>query len=102
MAADPGPDFVVTRLFRAPRQRVWDAWTRPELLARWFGPKGVSTTVLRHELRPGGMLHARMDRPDGGSMWARFVYRAVEPPARLAPARLAPARLAPPRLAPAR
>ena len=53
------------------------------MLAQWFGPKGVTTTVLRHELEPGGMLHARMDRPDGGTMWARFVYRAVEPPARL-------------------
>ena len=76
-------DFVITRLVRAPRQRVWDAWTRPEMLAQWFGPKGVTTTVLRHELRPGGMLHARMDRPDGGAMWARFIYREVEPPSRL-------------------
>ena len=82
-AADPGSDFVITRLFRAPPQRVWDAWTRPEMLAQWFGPKGVTTTVLRHELQPGGMLHARMDVAGGGIMWARFVYRAVEPPARL-------------------
>ena len=82
-AADPGPDFVITRLFQAPRERVWDAWTQPAILAQWFGPKGVTTTVLRHELWPGGMLHARMDRPDGGTMWARFLYRAVEPPARL-------------------
>ncbi|MFC7472797.1 SRPBCC domain-containing protein [Dankookia sp. GCM10030260] len=83
MTADPGSDFVVTRLFRAPPQRVWDAWTRPEMLAQWFGPKGVTTTVLRHELHPGGLLHARMDRPDGGTMYARFLYREVTPPARL-------------------
>ena len=53
------------------------------MLAQWFGPKGVTTTVLRHELQPGGLLHARMDVAGGGTMWARFVYRAVEPPARL-------------------
>ncbi|TDH63191.1 SRPBCC domain-containing protein [Dankookia rubra] len=82
-AAEPGPEFTITRLFRAPRRRVWDAWTKPEMLAQWFGPKGVTTTVLRFELRPGGLLHARMEMPEGGTMWARFVYREVVPPARL-------------------
>jgi uncharacterized protein YndB with AHSA1/START domain len=77
------PEFVISRLFKAPRQQVWDAWTRPELLAQWFGPKGVTTTVLRQELRPGGLLHARMDTPDGGQMWARFAYREVVAPERL-------------------
>ena len=51
------PEFRITRRFAAPRDRVWDAWTRPEQLARWFGPKGVTTTVLSFDLRPGGGLH---------------------------------------------
>jgi uncharacterized protein YndB with AHSA1/START domain len=79
----PAQDFVLTRIFKAPRQRVWDAWTRPEMLMQWFGPKGVTTTVLQSELRPGGMLHAAMDSPGGGRLWARFVYREVVPPSRL-------------------
>jgi uncharacterized protein YndB with AHSA1/START domain len=74
------PEFRITRRFAAPRDRVWDAWTRPEQLARWFGPKGVTTTVLSFDLRPGGGLHARMESADGGAMWARFVYREVAAP----------------------
>ncbi len=76
-------DFVITRLFQAPRERVWKAWTTPDMLARWFGPKGVVTTVLRHELRPGGLFHARLDQPDGGRIWARILYREIVPPTRL-------------------
>ncbi|MBE9607425.1 SRPBCC domain-containing protein [Acetobacteraceae bacterium H6797] len=81
-------DFVITRLFQAPRPRVWAAWTEPAQLARWFGPKGCATSVLRSELKPGGMLLARMDMPDGDgpmvkSIWGRFVYREIEPPSRL-------------------
>jgi uncharacterized protein YndB with AHSA1/START domain len=80
--AEPA-EFVIARVFDAPRQRVWDAWTKPDQLARWFGPKGVTTTVKAHDLRPGGMLHSHMDTPDGGRMWAKFVYREVTAPSRL-------------------
>lgn len=80
---DDQAPFTITRVFDAPRERVWHAWTKPDQLARWFGPKGVTTTVLAFDLRPGGMLHARMDNPGGGAMWAKFVYRDVNPPARL-------------------
>lgn len=76
--------FRISRRFAAPRQRVWDAWTKPDLLSEWFGPKGVTTTVKAFDLRPGGILHARMDTPDGHVMWAKFVYREVTPPSRLA------------------
>lgn len=83
MDASADTDFTISRIFNAPRQRVWDAWTRPEMLGRWFGPKGSTTTVLRSELRPGGMMHFRLDAPGGGRMWARFVYREIEAPSRL-------------------
>jgi len=81
-------DFVITRLFRAPRPRLWAAWTQPAQLARWFGPKGCATSILRAELKPGGLVHARMDMPEGDgpmvkSIWARFVYREIVPPTRL-------------------
>lgn len=62
------PEFRIARNFDAPRQRVWDAWTKPDQLARWFGPKGVTTSVKSFDLRPGGILHARMDSPDGNGM----------------------------------
>lgn len=78
------PEFVITRRFAASRQRVWDAWTTPELFASWFGPKGVTTTVLAFDLRPGGMIHARMDNHDSGSsIWPMFVLREITAPSRL-------------------
>jgi uncharacterized protein YndB with AHSA1/START domain len=77
------PRFTVTRLFDAPRARVWDAWTRPEALAKWFGPKGSSSTLLAFDLRPGGEWRGRMDMPDGSAMHSKFVFREIEPMSRL-------------------
>lgn len=76
-------EFTISRIFKAPRQRVWDAWTNPEQLARWFGPKGSRATLVHADIRPGGMVHSYMDAPGGGRLWAKFVYREVEAPSRL-------------------
>jgi uncharacterized protein YndB with AHSA1/START domain len=76
-------EFAVTHIFKARRQRVWDAWTKPEMLVRWFGPKGMTMAVLQSDLRPGGLLHTHMDSADGQRLWARFVYREVTEPSRL-------------------
>lgn len=72
-------EFTMSRLFKAPRQKLWDAWTRPELLATWFGPKGATMTIVSADIRPGGVVHSHMDFPGGPRIWAKFVYRAVEP-----------------------
>ncbi len=78
------PDrFEITRVFAAPRARVWDAWTRPEQLTEWFGPKGSHSEVLHFDLRPGGHLHTCMEGPDGSVMWGKNSYEDVDPPARL-------------------
>ncbi|QEH77458.1 SRPBCC domain-containing protein [Sphingomonas sp. C8-2] len=77
-------EFVMSRLFKAPRDRVWAAWTRPEQLARWFGPRDVTTTVVEADIRPGGFFHCRMDSADGGgTLWAKLVYREIVAPERL-------------------
>ena len=47
-------EIVLTRVFDAPRQLVWDAFTKPELLRRWFGPRGHSLPVCDVDLRAGG------------------------------------------------
>lgn len=75
--------FVITRVFAAPPQMVWDAWTEPDHFAQWFGPKGTTATVKAQDLRPGGILHFSINAPDGGKMWAKFVYREVNEPSRL-------------------
>lgn len=77
------PRFTITRAFAAPLARVWDAWTRPEALASWFGPKGSSSTLLAFDLRPGGEWRGRMDMPDGSVMYSKFVFREIAPMSRL-------------------
>ncbi|MFO1089053.1 MAG: SRPBCC domain-containing protein [Hyphomicrobiales bacterium] len=77
------PRFTITRTFNAPRARVWAAWTKPEALAQWFGPKGSSGTILAFDLRPGGAWRGRMETPDGGAMYSKFVFREIEPMSRL-------------------
>lgn len=87
-ATNPSPDaperdFVITRTFDAPRALVWKAWTEPERLAQWWGPKGATIRVVKHDLRPGGIFHYAMQFKPGHDMWARFVYREIMPPERL-------------------
>ena len=77
------PEFNTVRLFNAPLDLVWRAWTEPALFGRWFGPKGFSSRVKNFDLRAGGMLHSCLVSNDGHEMWAKFVYREVTPQTRL-------------------
>ncbi len=72
-------EFVVSRTLNAPRDLVFEVWSRAEHLARWWGPKGCAITVKRLEFRPGGIFHYSMDTPDGGRMWGRFEYGDINP-----------------------
>ncbi len=76
-------DFVISRTFDAPRALVWKAWTEPEQLAQWWGPKGCTIRVAKFDLRPGGMFHYAMAFQPGHDMWGRFVYREIEQPERM-------------------
>jgi uncharacterized protein YndB with AHSA1/START domain len=76
-------ELVIRRVFKAPRDLVFKAWTEPERLAKWWGPKGLDLQVLRLELRPGGVFHFRMTPPSGPPSWGRFVYRDIAAPERL-------------------
>ena len=72
----------MTRVFDAPRQMVYDAFTRPELLKRWFGPRGWSLSVCEVDLRVGGGFRFILSGPDGRQMGMRGVYRELAPPDR--------------------
>ena len=76
-------EFVVERVFEAPRKLVWQAWTEPEQLAQWWGPKGAAIHVAKHELRPGGMFHYSMQFQPGRDIGGRFIYREIAAPERL-------------------
>jgi len=78
-----GKEFVISRVFDAPRDLVWKAWTQGERLAQWWGPKGCKIRVVKLEVRPGGIFHYAMEFQPGQEMWGRFVYREIAAPERL-------------------
>ncbi len=71
------PEFIITRAFDAPIDLVWRAWTIPELMAKWWGPKGFTVGKYTMDLRPGGTYHYSIVGTDGKAMWGKFVYREV-------------------------
>jgi len=75
--------FSLTRELNAPRQLVWDAWTKSEHLAQWFAPKGFSTNIHKLDFSHNGTLHYSMRSPEGFEMWGRWIFREIEAPARL-------------------
>lgn len=77
--------FAISRTFDAPLDRVWAAWTEPSRIAAWMTPKGAGpSTMLEHDLRPGGVSHSTYVGPGGmGQIWGKFVYREVTPKTRL-------------------
>lgn len=74
---------TLTRVYDAPRELVWRAWTDPVHLAQWFGPRGFTSSVPELEVRVGGMLRIVMHGPDGNDYPMKGVFRAVVPPSRL-------------------
>lgn len=58
-------EVIITRLIDAPRELVWEAWTTPEHIAKWWGPNGFTTTTRSMDLRPGGVWVYTMHGPDG-------------------------------------
>jgi uncharacterized protein YndB with AHSA1/START domain len=73
-------DFVITRLFDAPRALVWMCFTEPARMKEWWGPKGCTIVASTMDLRVGGTYHGAMRDPQGNVMWAKFVYREIVPP----------------------
>jgi uncharacterized protein YndB with AHSA1/START domain len=83
MPAKSSEPFVITRVFDAPRDRVWKAWTEAERLKQWWGPAGFKVHTCKVDLRPGGVFLYGMKAPDGSDMWGKFTYREIKAPQRL-------------------
>jgi uncharacterized protein YndB with AHSA1/START domain len=75
-------EIVMTRVFDAPRRLVFDAFSKPELLKRWFGPRGWSLVVCEVNLKVGGGFRFVLRGPDGRDMGMRGTYREIVPPER--------------------
>jgi len=74
---------ALTRVFEAPRERVFACWTRAEHLRHWFGPNGYTIHSCETDARPGGVFKLCMRAPDGKEYWVRGEYREVDAPSRL-------------------
>jgi len=79
-----GRELVVTRLIDAPRPLVFKAWTHPEHVARWWGPKGFTTIHCDMDIRVGGRYRCAMRSPQGEDHWKVGVYREIVEPERIA------------------
>jgi uncharacterized protein YndB with AHSA1/START domain len=80
----PKPDEIrITRVYDAPVQTVWDAWTIPSQVERWWGPRGFTLTTHSKDLQPGGTWRYTMHGPDGTDYPNVARYYVVEPCAKL-------------------
>ncbi|MDQ1812980.1 SRPBCC domain-containing protein [Massilia sp. CCM 9210] len=80
---DSSVDFVLTRVFNAPRELVFKTMIDTEHLQKWWGPQGCTIEVIRHEPQPGGVFHYCMRFGPGVEMYGKFDYREISPPERL-------------------
>lgn len=70
-------ELVIVREFNAPRELVFDSFTQPEHLSKWWGPKGSKINILTADIRPGGTFHYELTSPDNKTMCGKFAYREI-------------------------
>lgn len=75
--------FVVTRIFNAPRDLVFDAWTKPEHLSQWWGPQGFTTSIQEFDLKPGGTWQFIMHGPNGVDYPNKIIFVEIDKPERI-------------------
>src|ERR1044071_1331635 len=73
-------ELVISRLFDAPREMVWAAWTDPKQVVKWWGPNGFTTTIHEMDVRPGGVMRHTMHGPDGTDYPNKSTFLEVKPP----------------------
>ena len=77
-------ELLISRAFDAPRSLVFEAWTDPARLVRWWGPRGFKTPSCKMDVREGGAFRICMRSPEGTDHWVRGIFREVAKPERLA------------------
>lgn len=76
-------ELVITRILNAPRELVFEAWTKPEHLIKWWGPKGFTNTFKEINIKAGGTWLFTMHGPDGTDYPNKIVFKEVVKPERL-------------------
>lgn len=77
-------EIFITRVFNAPRKMVFEAWTDPKQVVKWWGPEGFTTTSQQMDVRPGGTWTFTMHGPDGTDYKNRIVFTEIVEPEKLA------------------
>ena len=77
------PGFTITRMFNAPARLVYEAWTKPEYMKRWYGNRDSTLELCEMDVRPGGAWRRVLRLPDGNSVGFRGVFKEIEPPLRM-------------------
>ena len=73
--------LTIKRTFDAPIEDVWEAFTSPELLAKWWAPSGMSNSFVSTEVKVGGMFRYCMKMDEGGQeFWGRGIYQKIDKP----------------------
>ena len=75
--------MVIVRTISAPRERVWEAMTDPNQVGKWWGPTGFTNTLVKHELKVGGVWEHIMHGPDGKDYPNRAVFKEIVKPERV-------------------
>jgi len=75
--------LVLSRVFDAPRETLFQAWTTPRQVAAWWGPLGYVTTHCDMDIRPGGAFRVCMRSPEGVDHWKLGRYQDIVPPERI-------------------
>jgi uncharacterized protein YndB with AHSA1/START domain len=70
-------EIVISRVFDAPLEMVWDAWTDPNQVVKWWGPRGFTTTIHEMDVRPDGVWRHTMHGPDGANYPGKSVFAEV-------------------------
>lgn len=76
-------ELLITHLFDAPRERVFEAWTDPEQLKQWYAPDGCTIEFKSIDVRQGGSFHSCIYDPVHGECWITGVYSEVSKPEKL-------------------
>jgi uncharacterized protein YndB with AHSA1/START domain len=77
-------ELIITRTFAAPREIVFKVWTRPEHIARWWGPNDFTLPFCEMDFRVGGEYKYCMRAPDGSDHWVWGTYREIVEPEKIA------------------
>ena len=83
MNASADEIFTTHRVFDAPRELVFDAWTKLDHLDKWFAPKGFDILGGKLDLKVGGIYHYGLRSPDGVEVWGKWTFREIKRPEKL-------------------